>query len=91
MIGKRLNQDLPISPHVAPIIEMSNNNNYYQESHSGTFKQVFKRGLNHRDEGVFSFNSSTKEHTNGAPSTNNVLLRLKPNSNLLQMALKTSL
>ena len=90
MMNKRLNQDLPISPSAAPIIEMSNNENnktgYYQESHSGNFKQVFKKS-HHRDEGVFSFNSSTKEHTNGAPSTNNVLFRLKPNSNLLQKTL----
>ena len=95
MMNKRLNQDLPISPSAAPIIEMSNNDNikgsYYQESHSGNFKQVFKKSLNQRDEGVFSFNSSTKEHTNGATSTNNVLFRLKPNSNLLQKTLKTSL
>jgi hypothetical protein len=90
MMNKRLNQDLPISPSAAPIIEMSNNEinktGYYQESHSGNFKQVFKKS-HHRDEGVFSFNSSTKEHTNGAPGTNNVFFRLKPNSNLLQKTL----
>jgi hypothetical protein len=93
MMNKRLNQDLPISPHIAPIIETSNNEHskpqYYQESHCGTFKQVFKRSINQRDGEIFSFNSSTKEHTNGAPS--NVLFRLKPNSNLLQKTLKTNL
>ena len=95
MMNKRLNQDLPVSPCAPPIIEMSNNEgkekSYYQESHSGNFKQVFKKSLNQRDEGIFSFNSSTKEHTNGAPSTNVIIFRNKPNSNLLQKTLKASL